>query len=119
MLSRQAPLPSMLMAILFLVSTPVKASLVNCPGSRGRRNACRRRSQHLVKGFGGCSPAKGLSRSGIERRGHGCERVRAVRAQVGAFGEVLPQQPVGVLVRAALPWTVRIAEVDLHASVDS
>src|SRR3712207_8633303 len=35
-----------------------------------------------------------------------------------AFREVLPQQTVGVLVRAALPRAVRIAEVDLHASVD-
>jgi hypothetical protein len=39
-----------------------------------------------------------------------------VCAQVGAFGEVLPQQPVGVLVRAALPWTVRIAEDNMGAS---
>src|SRR3712207_6948231 len=35
-----------------------------------------------------------------------------------AFREVLPQQTVGVLVRAALPRAVRIAEVDLHAGVD-
>src|SRR3954468_24138333 len=32
--------------------------------------------------------------------------------QVGAFGEVLPKEPVGVLVRSALPGTVWIAEVD-------
>ena len=32
--------------------------------------------------------------------------------QVGALGEVLPQQPVGVLVRAALSWALRVAEVD-------
>ncbi len=31
----------------------------------------------------------------------------------GNFGEVLAQQPVGVLVPAALPWAVRVAEVDL------
>jgi len=37
-LSRQAPLPSMLMAILFLVSAPVKASPVNWVESNGRCN---------------------------------------------------------------------------------
>jgi len=41
-----------------------------------------------------------------------------VRAQVGALREVLAQQPVGVLVRAALPRAVRVAEVDRHARVD-
>jgi hypothetical protein len=35
-----------------------------------------------------------------------------VNAQVRALREILAQQPVGILVRAALPWTVRIAEVD-------
>src|SRR4051794_40735040 len=38
--------------------------------------------------------------------------------QVSALREVLPQQPIGILVRAALPRAVRIAEVDLHASID-
>ena len=32
--------------------------------------------------------------------------------------EVLAQQPVGVLVRASLPRTLGVAEVDLHAGVD-
>ena len=38
-----------------------------------------------------------------DRRGHGREVIGTVRAQVGALREVLPQQPVGVLVAAALP----------------
>src|SRR5205807_10230064 len=33
-------------------------------------------------------------------------------------GEVLAQQPVGVLVRSALPRTAGIAEVDLDAAID-
>jgi hypothetical protein len=41
-----------------------------------------------------------------------------VDAQVGAFGEVLAQQPIGILVGAALPWALRIAEVDLDSRVD-
>src|SRR3712207_4059715 len=91
---------------------------LNTPGSTGRRNASLNRSQHLVKDFRGRPPAERLARSGVERRSHGREIVRAVRAQVGALREVLPQQPVGVLVRPALPRAVRIAEVDRHASVD-
>jgi hypothetical protein len=41
-----------------------------------------------------------------------------VDAQVRAFREVLPQQPVGVLVSAALPWALRVAEVDLDTRID-
>ena len=41
-----------------------------------------------------------------------------IAGEVGALREVLAQQPVGVLVRAALPGAVRVAEVDLHAGVD-
>src|SRR5215475_4527524 len=41
-----------------------------------------------------------------------------MQAEIGAFWKILAQQSVGVLVRAALPWAVRIAEIDLNASVD-
>jgi len=41
-----------------------------------------------------------------------------VHTQVSALREVLPQQPIGILVRAALPRAVRIAEIDLHTSID-
>ncbi|ESY77857.1 hypothetical protein X739_32565 [Mesorhizobium sp. LNHC220B00] len=50
--------------------------------------------------------------------GHGGDLVGAVNAQVGAFREVLTQQPVGVLIGAALPGTLWIAEVDLDTRVD-
>ncbi|GAC1679664.1 MAG: hypothetical protein NVS9B2_30660 [Steroidobacteraceae bacterium] len=39
-------------------------------------------------------------------------------AQVCAFREVLPQQPVGVLVSAALPRALWVAEVDLDTRID-
>src|SRR5829696_4739257 len=39
-------------------------------------------------------------------------------ASTHALREVLAQQPVGVLVRAALPGAVGIAEVDLKTGVD-
>src|SRR6476661_2164420 len=41
-----------------------------------------------------------------------------MRAEIGALWKILAQQSVGVLVGAALPWAVRIAEIDLDASVD-
>jgi hypothetical protein len=50
--------------------------------------------------------------------GDGCEVVGAVPGEVGSFREVLAQQPVGVLVGAALPRALRVAEVDLKAAVD-
>ena len=50
----------------------------------------------------------------VEFLGDRVEVVLGVCAQVGALGEVLAQQPVGVLVGAALPRGVRVAEVDLH-----
>ena len=37
--------------------------------------------------------------------------------EVGAFREVLSEQAVGVLVGAALPWTLRVAEVDGQVGV--
>src|ERR671918_1980438 len=38
--------------------------------------------------------------------------------QVGALGGEMAQQSVGVLIRPALPRTVRVTEVDLEAGVD-
>ena len=35
-------------------------------------------------------------------------------AEIDSFGKVLPQQAVGAVVRAALPWNRTIAEVDGH-----
>src|SRR4051794_17999391 len=87
--------------------------------SSGRRNtayvSC---SGELVQSLGRCSPAQGLSRPAVEGDRHGREVVDAVPAEVGALRKVLAQQPIGVLVRAALPRTVGIAEVDRHASLD-
>src|SRR3954452_5816496 len=74
--------------------------------------------EELVQSLGRCPPAKGLSRPAVEGDRHGREVVDAVHAEVGALREVLPQQPVGVLIRAALPGAVGIADVDLATSVD-
>lgn len=40
------------------------------------------------------------------------------RAEVDAVREVPAQQAVGVLIAAALPGAVRVAEVDLRAGID-
>jgi len=42
-----------------------------------------------------------------------------VPGEVGAFREVLAEQPVGVLVGATLPGTLRVAEVDRESGVDA
>src|SRR3954465_10665282 len=93
-------------------------------GNNSVESSCRRNtayvgcSEELVESLGRCSPAQGLSRPAVEGDRHGCQVVGAVHAEVGALREVLAQQPVGVLVRAALPGAVGIAEVDLKTGVD-
>ena len=57
-----------------------------------------------------------LARSRIEAQGNLVELGLTVDGQVGALGQVLAQQAVGVLVAAALPRTMRVSEVHLHAS---
>jgi len=52
-----------------------------------------------------------LARSIIEFACDGVQLGLAVHRQIGSFREVLAQQTVRVLVRAALPGAVRIAEV--------
>src|SRR6185436_20008835 len=87
--------------------------------SRGRRNtayvSC---LEELVQSLGRCSPAQSLSRPAVEGDRHSGKIRGAVHAEVGALWKVLTQQPVGVLVRAALPGAVGIAEGDRHARLD-
>src|SRR5215207_1799361 len=87
--------------------------------SSGRRNtayvSC---SEELVQSLGRCSPAQGLSRPAVEGDRHGRKVLGAVHAEVSALREGLAQQPVAVLVRAALPGAVGIADVDLKTGVD-
>ena len=47
--------------------------------------------------------------------GDGVEFMLAEDAEVVVFGQVLPEQPVGVFAGTALPGAVGVAEVDLHA----
>ena len=51
------------------------------------------------------------TRPGVEAVGDGIEIFLAVDAQIGALGQVLAQETIGVLAGAALPWAVWVAEV--------
>ena len=65
------------------------------------------------KQFGRTLPLEALARSGVELPSDGIEFGLGESRQVGALGEILPEQAVGVLVDAALPRAVRIGEVDI------
>jgi len=56
----------------------------------------------LIENLGGGPPAERLARPAVQRARDGGEVFRAVACEVCALGEVLAQQPVGVLVRPAL-----------------
>lgn len=55
------------------------------------------------------------ARSAVELMGDGAKVLCGVDGEVGALGKVLPQQAIHVLVGAALPRRVRVAEVDPEA----
>src|SRR5207249_541064 len=55
----------------------------------------------------------------VEALGDAVEIGLRVVRQLGALGEVLPQQAIRVLVRAALPGALWVAEVDLHVRGDA
>ena len=59
------------------------------------------------------------TRPTVRGGGNRSEVICAVAGEVDAFREVLAQQPVAVLVGAALPWAVRIAEVHRQARLDA
>src|SRR5437764_126910 len=77
-----------------------------------------RGAQVLGEHLGGCPPRECLAWSTVQRRGDSCELLGAVAGEVGASGEILAQQPVGVLVGGALPGASWIAEVDLQTAVE-
>src|SRR3954470_10393533 len=80
-----------------------EVALYRADSSGCRNTACVTGLEELVQSLGRCSPAERLSRPAVEGHRHGCKVLGAVRAEVGALWKVLAQQPVGVLVRAALP----------------
>src|SRR5215208_344905 len=79
----------------------MEATGVYCPGSTGRRNACLRRVQHLIKGFGGRSPAERLARPAVERRGHGRALSAAATAARSSAPCALRSVPFGKYCRSS------------------
>jgi hypothetical protein len=63
--------------------------------------------------FGGRGEREAFAGSVVELVGDPVEFGVGDGGEVGGFGEVLAQQPVGVLVGGALPRSVRVAEVDV------
>jgi hypothetical protein len=74
--------------------------------------------EQFVQRLGWGFPAKSFAGPGVEGKRDGCQGIGVMHAEVGSLGKVLAQQPVGILVRAALPGAVRIAEVDMDPGVD-
>ena len=66
--------------------------------------------------FGGAFPTEGFARAGVELPGNGIEFGLRESREVGALGERLTEQSVGVLVDTALPRAVGIGEADGDAS---
>jgi hypothetical protein len=57
-------------------------------------------------------PVEGLAGAAVKFGGDGVEVGLAVDGEVGACGEVLAEKSIGVVVAAALPGCVRVAEED-------
>lgn len=73
-------------------------------------------SHEFLKRLVGRIPVQRLAGPVVHQVGNGIERILVVHAQVGALGQELAQQAVGVLAAALLPRAVRVAEVHPHAS---
>jgi hypothetical protein len=59
--------------------------------------------------------AQAFSGPVVDLIGNGVELLLAVAREIGALGQVLAHQPVGVLVGATLPRAVRVTEVHREA----
>jgi hypothetical protein len=81
-------------------------------GSTGERNGLCRCSSR-------CTVANGLAGPRVELWCDQVEVVLAVYREIVLPGQVLPQEPVGVLARATLPRALRIAEVDLEVGCEA
>src|SRR5207344_3235536 len=75
-------------------------------GSTGRRNTG---IKSLCRGF----KLQGLTWPFVELTSHFVQTGLRMHRQVGALRKVLSQQTIGVLIRAALPWALRIAKINV------
>ena len=56
-----------------------------------------------------------IARADVQAIGNGIQVLLAVLRQVRAFGQVLTNQAIDILVAATLPRAVRVTEVNRHA----
>ena len=64
--------------------------------------------------FQGRGKAKTFPWAGVEPMGDGIQLSLGITREVRPLGQVLAQQPIGILVGAPLPWGVRIRKEDLN-----
>ena len=79
-----------------------------------RQCAFKIRAQQLVNRMSRTVPVQNFPRPIVEHRLHALDRPPRDASELGAGGKALPQQPVGVLVRAPLPGTLGMGKVDPH-----
>lgn len=72
-------------------------------------------SHHLRHHLDWALVIKTLARPNIQFIRNGIQLLQAMPRQVGALGQVLPNQAVDVFVAAALPGAMRVAEVNSHS----
>ena len=75
--------------------------------------------QEVCDLLGGLGEGEAFAGPVVEFVGDGVEVRFGDGGEVGALGEVLPEEAVGVFVRAALPGGVRVAEEDVDAGVEA
>ncbi len=75
------------------------------PDDRGMLGDLNRSTHHFGEGLGWRLPFEGTSWSTVQPARDGIELRLGLVLEIGVLREVLTQQPVGVLVGAALPWT--------------
>src|SRR5450830_2153858 len=97
-------------AVGSLADQPSRAKIHLCPlWSASSTGRCNTGVKSLCWGF----ELQGLTRPFVELTRHLIQISLRVHRQVGSLRKVLSQQTVGVLVRPALPRTLRIAEVNV------
>src|SRR5208337_2666776 len=97
---------------------PPQAPAASCPGGSFRISAESLRGEQVADLLDGFAVAEAFSGPVVEFGGDLVQLGFAVHGQVAALREVLAQQAVGVLVAAALPRLVRVAEEDLDVGGD-
>ncbi len=71
-------------------------------------------AQHDAEHFGWSAVVEALSGTIIQRRRDSCNTLMARRANIASLGQVLADQSIRILIRAALPARIRIGKISLE-----